>query len=272
MERYLNLLANVLEQGELVEARNGRTRRLLGQSISFPMLAFPIITSRRIHWKGVFGECMAFLRGYSTNDKFQEFDCNYWTPFARQWSTDHNSLGRIYGVQWRDWRGEFGHIDQITELMQSIREDPHSRRHIVTAWRPDELHEMALPPCHTMFQMHCHGDHELSCTVTMRSVDVCLGLPSDMVLYGMLLELIAHSVGRVPRTLYFHFGDCHVYENHFDLAFEQVKVVPAVAETEFVFLPDFQKFAGGDILNAQPHHFELRGYKPFGAIHYPLNI
>jgi len=216
MESYLTLLDHVISVGAIVPSRAGPTRSITGISEDFDMqdYRFPCITTRPFNYKAALGELAVFLRGFNSIDAFEKFGCHYWKKNAEAWRPGQGTIGRLYGVQWRRWRAPDGHeVDQIEDLINGIRDDPYSRRHLLTAWNPGELDEMCLPPCHVMAQFFARGNH-LSCAVYMRSVDLCLGLPSDLVLYGALLALISQETGRQPCQLTFFMGDAHVYENH----------------------------------------------------------
>jgi len=227
MHAYLALLRKVTTDGECVMTRNGMTRRLLGQSLALFDInrTFPILTTRRIFYRPVLGELAAFMRGATGLDTFHHFGCYYWDANAAAWGNKH-SVGRIYGAQWRSWENQYGGgIDQIDDALGLYRSSPESRANLVTAWSPSELREMCLPPCHFAFQLH-NQDGGMSMTVYMRSVDVCLGLPSDMILYAALLLMLARDAGTKANNLFFQFGDCHVYENHVEQAYEQLERAP----------------------------------------------
>ena len=272
MKEYLELLNNVLTSGTDVETRNGKTQRLLGQSLALYNVQdhFPIITTRIIFYAGVFGEAAAFLRGATLTRFFEQFGCYYWSQNANQWKKSGREVGRIYGAQWREWEnGTSRGLDQLTEVLQDFRTAPESRRHLVTAWNPAELHEMCLPPCHFAFQLHAEKHDGMSMTVYMRSVDVCLGLPSDMVLYGLLLTLFARDVGRYPCNLYFQFGDCHVYSNHVATAIKQLSREPQYSQVfpRLVLSPAYSHFE-----TFIPQHANIIHYQPQGALSYDLNV
>ena len=214
--QYLDLLESVLQNGEHRPSRAGNVRRLFGTSVSFDMSSgwFPLIRTRKMFPLPVLAELECFIRGTRKLSDFVEAGCNYWTPNAEAWAPGQDDVGRIYGVQWRHWRKPNGEtIDQLVNLVEGLRDEPYGRRHILSAWNPGEMDEMCLPPCHMMAQFGLERDF-LSCVVTQRSVDMCLGLPADMILYGALLHLICMEVGRTPGYLTFNFGDTHVYESH----------------------------------------------------------
>lgn len=262
MKEYTALIARVMQRGIDRETRAGRTKSIFGESISTNVSRhFPIITTRDLPYKPVLGELAAFLTGSRAVETFAHFGCNYWSPNAEAWKPGAGDVGKIYGHQWRAWNGE---LDQLTQLVEGIRDDPTSRRHVLTTWNPSDLGDMCLPPCHILAQFNVEED-EIDCIVYMRSVDVCLGLPSDFVLYGALLALIASEVGRKPRQLTFFFGDCHIYANHFKSALGQLGRSPT---TRPMYVLD--PLAG--IHNFRPEQIVLAGYKPWPAMKYALNV
>ena len=177
---------------------------------------FPILTARKMFYRPVFGELAAFLHGAVDLRTFRDFGCNYWDANAANWAgnshlnEDEWQVGQIYGAQWRNWLG--GGHDQIEALVKSLIRDPNSRRHLLTTYDPTE-DQACLPPCHLLAQFNISRGR-LSCCVYMRSVDLCLGLPSDVLLYAALLVLLANETDYLPGSLTFMLGDTHIYENH----------------------------------------------------------
>jgi thymidylate synthase len=250
MENYLRLLRKLVKYGRPHDSRAGKTRRIWGEALHFNISElFPLLTTRRINYLPVLGELAAFLEGTEKTARFEELGCNYWRPNAEAWQAGGASVGRIYGSQWRDWNGE---IDQLTQLVDGLRDDPGSRRHLLTAWNPSELHAMCLPPCHVLSQYSVDGDY-LDSAVYMRSVDVCLGLPSDMVLYAALTGLLAKEIGRKPGDLVFFLADCHVYENHIDEAMKQCVATPGDQPTWRIAL-------GATLATFKPEHIIINDY------------
>lgn len=275
-EDYLKLLAKVIDHGWLVETRAGSAYSLIGQTLTIPFTrpdVFPLLTTRQIFYRPVFGELAAFLTGSERLRTFKTFGCNYWDENAKAWaynkgtSEENMRVGRIYGAQWREWRP--GYIDQLAALVAGIRRDPYGRRYIVTAWAPHELQGMCLPPCHILFQAHVrpsrHGSPFLCLSIYMRSVDLCLGLPSDIVLYAALLKLLCNELCMQPGALYFHFGDAHVYANHVDNAKLQLartpQPLPSVVLRPGVMLKDFT-----------PTDIAICDYNPLERINYEFNV
>jgi thymidylate synthase len=223
---YHNLVEDVLAGGTRRPSRVGDTIQAFGTSLHINMRdGFPLLTTRKMFPGPIFGELSAFLDGKHHVRDFQARGCNYWNADAERWGKG-GDLGRIYGVQWRQWRYRTAtYVDQLQNLIEGLVEDPFSRRHILTAWNPGELREMALPPCHILAQFNYEeeGEHAyLDVQVVMRSVDLMLGLPADVVLYATLLQLVCNTVnasGMVspmvePRYVRFALGDTHIYGNH----------------------------------------------------------
>ncbi len=207
--RYDQLIEQIIHRGELIEGRNGGMVQLFGTSLSVSHCeGFPMITGRKLYPRGVFGELAAFLRGATTLEEFRNLGCNYWD----QWADNAGNLGPLYGSQWRNWGAQS--IDQIRDLVQSLLDVPHSRRHIVTCWNPGENELMALPPCYPTFQVSVGLDGNLDLVVNQRSADVMVGLPSDMILFGTLMQLLCNDTNLKPRNLTFHFGSAHIYWAH----------------------------------------------------------
>lgn len=215
---YQALILDVLQNGVTRPDRTGTgTTAVFGRQIVFEDIAhdFPLFTNRKIYTKGVIGELCAFVRGAQSTTELQSWGCNYWNGFANDFAPADNDLGPIYGAQWRDFNGQ--DFDQLTEVIENLKSNPYSRRHLVSAWNPNELDDMALPPCFHAFQLFV-SDGVLDMICLMRSVDICIGLPSDVFLHAMLLKLIAAEVGLTAGNLTFQTGDTHIYNNHLEQA------------------------------------------------------
>jgi len=209
---YQALLNDVLYKGNHRPDRTGTgTVAVFGRQITFENVAerFPLFTARKIYTKGVIGELCGFVRGATTTQELEKYGCNYWKP----WADESGDLGPIYGSQWRNFAG----VDQITDLVAGLKADPHSRRHYVTAWNPAELEDMALPPCFVSFQCFVEAG-KLSMNVSMRSSDIVIGLPSDVLFHALLLRLLAAEAGLTAGDLTFQLGDTHIYTNHMSAA------------------------------------------------------
>jgi thymidylate synthase len=223
-EQYLDLLRDVIENGSDRPDRTGTgTRSVFGRQIRFDLArGFPLVTTKKIHVKSVIYELLWFLRGDTNVRWLQQHGVKIWD----EWADENGDLGPVYGSQWRSWPdGKGGQIDQIANVVRSIRTRPESRRHIVSAWNPAEVDEMALPPCHCMFQFYV-ADGRLSCQLYQRSGDLFLGVPFNIASYALLTQMMAQVTGLKPGEFVHSFGDLHLYHNHFDQAHEQLARVP----------------------------------------------
>ena len=269
-DRYARLADEVLRYGNKRPSRVGETISLPGLSLTTPPIyvEFPILTTRRIYPRGIVGELAAFLQGAQTLEEFKELGCNYWTHNAKQWGPNKDlpekdwQVGRVYGAQWRHWG--VTNFDQLTALIDGMKSDPYGRRHILTTWNPEELHKGCLPPCHILSQFYI-ANTTVDCIVTMRSVDIALGLPSDLVLYGVLLMLVAEELDLVPGRLHFHFGDAHIYCEHLDGMREQLRRVDRTNVA-----PRGRLKPSASLFDFKPSHFEIFNYEPMEAISYVL--
>ena len=225
MKNYLNLLENVLTTGETREDRTGvGTIGLFGAQLRFDLRnSFPVLTTKFVNLKAVIHELLWFISG-NTNIKYlQDNGVKIWN----EWADEDGNLGRVYGVQWRAWRAPDGKIvDQLQNVIDSIKNNPYSRRHIVSAWNPGEIDQMALPPCHAFFQFHVSHDGGLSCQLYQRSADMFLGVPFNISSYSLLTYMVAHVCGLYPKEFVHTFGDVHIYLNHIEQVREQLGRVP----------------------------------------------
>jgi thymidylate synthase len=224
MQVYLDLLRLVLEQGRPKTDRTGTgTRSVFGAQARFPLReSFPLLTTKKVHFKSVVYELLWFLRGDTNVKWLQDHGVSIWN----EWADAEGNLGRVYGAQWRDWRTPGGEsIDQIARVIAQIRKKPDSRRHIVTAWNPAEVDAMALPPCHAMFQFFVL-DGELSCQLYQRSADLFLGVPFNIASYALLTCMVAQVCGLKPGDFVHTFGDLHLYDNHVEQAKLQLTRTP----------------------------------------------
>ncbi|MDR5682832.1 MAG: thymidylate synthase [Armatimonadota bacterium] len=264
MIEYLNLLRTVLERGRFRPDRTGTgTYSVFGAQVRFSLKAgFPLVTTKKVHFKSVVYELLWFLRGDTNVGYLRDHGVTIWD----EWADEQGDLGRIYGAQWRGWRAPDGRtIDQIDRVISEIRTNPHSRRLVVSAWNVGELHQMALPPCHVLFQFYVH-DGELSTQVYQRSADVFLGVPFNIASYALLTQMVAQVCDLTPSELVYTFGDLHLYSNHVEQARIQlsrqprphprVRLNPAVR--------DISEFRYEDI--------ELIGYDPHPPIKAPVAV
>jgi thymidylate synthase len=214
MRQYLDLLRDVLDNGTDRPDRTGTgTRSVFGRQTRFDLgKGFPLLTTKKLHIKSIVYELLWFLRGETNVRWLQERGVRIWN----EWADENGDLGPVYGSQWRSWPdGRGGTIDQIANVVKSITTKPDSRRHIVTAWNPAEVDDMALPPCHCLFQFYV-ADGKLSCQLYQRSADLFLGVPFNIASYALLTEMMAQVTGLKPGEFVHTFGDLHLYHNHFD--------------------------------------------------------
>jgi thymidylate synthase len=216
MKTYLDLLDHVLTNGVEKSDRTGTgTLSVFGYQMRFDLTSgFPLLTTKKLHTRSIVAELLWFLQG-STNVKWlHEQGVTIWD----EWADDQGDLGPIYGYQWRSWpTPDDGHVDQIARVIESIRTNPDSRRHLVSAWNVGDLDQMALPPCHTMFQFYV-ADHKLSCQLYQRSADIFLGVPFNIASYALLTHLVAQVSGLGVGDFVHTLGDAHLYTNHVDQA------------------------------------------------------
>ncbi|MDR2677324.1 MAG: thymidylate synthase [Puniceicoccales bacterium] len=225
MRQYLILLEDVLKNGEPCHDRTGiGTLCRFGAQMRFDLReGFPLLTTKKVHVKSVVHELLWFLKG-STNVKYlQEHGVRIWN----EWADANGELGPIYGKQWRSWRCTDGRtVDQIAELIQNIKKNPLSRRHVISAWNVGDIASMALPPCHILFQFHISEKGELRCQLYQRSGDLFLGVPFNIASYALLTHMVAHVCGLRPREFIHVLGDYHIYTNHLEQVREQLTRAP----------------------------------------------
>ena len=297
MKTYLNALKQVLEEGQQVDDRTGvGTISLFGMQQRYDLsTSFPAITTKKLAWKACVGELLWFIEGSGDERRLAEIThgdpegkttiwtpnalAPYWIPKARY----QGDLGRVYGVQWRHWRtpvehkqetfkDDFGNtynrqgllhineVDQLTNLINGIKQDPHGRRHILSAWNPGELDQMALPPCHILAQFYVSKDNKLSCQMYQRSCDMFLGVPFNVASYSLLTAMIAQVCGLQPGEFVHVLGDAHIYLNHIEQVKEQLTREPLPAPQLWLNpdITDITKFTMADI--------RLEGYTSHNAI------
>jgi len=212
MKTYLSLLRQVMEDGTYRGDRTGTgTWSVFGAQARFRIdEGFPLLTTKKLHLRSIIHELLWFLKGETNVEYLRENKVTIWD----EWADEKGDLGRVYGAQWKDWRKpEGGSIDQIKEVIRSIRENPESRRHLVCAWNPGELHLMALPPCHALFQFYV-ANGKLSCQLYQRSADLFLGVPFNIASYALLTMMIAKICNLQAYEFVHTFGDLHLYSNH----------------------------------------------------------
>ena len=262
MEQYLDLLRHVKSEGIKKEDRTGTgTLSVFGYQMRFDLNeGFPLVTTKEIHLKSIIFELLWFLQG-DTNIKYlNDNGVTIWD----EWANKEGGLGPVYGAQWRSWQTKNKTIDQITEVIEQIRTNPESRRLIVSAWNVGEIDNMALAPCHALFQFYV-ADGKLSCQLYQRSADIFLGVPFNIASYALLLIMIAKvtklSLGEFVHT----FGDAHLYLNHLDQVEKQLKRKPYP-------LPQMKLQSFDDIFKFQYEHFELINYQSYPKISAPIAV
>ncbi|NSZ17202.1 thymidylate synthase [Agrobacterium vitis] len=224
MKQYLDLLQHVMENGSDRGDRTGTgTRSVFGYQMRFDLAqGFPALTTKKLHLRSIIHELLWFLKGDTNIAYLKENGVSIWD----EWADENGDLGPVYGAQWRSWpKPGGGHIDQIANLVESIKTNPNSRRHIVSAWNPAEVDEMALPPCHCLFQFYV-ADGKLSCQLYQRSADIFLGVPFNIASYALLTMMVAQVTGLKPGDFIHTLGDAHLYANHFEQARLQLSRQP----------------------------------------------
>ncbi len=257
-EQYLDLLRLIIETGADRGDRTGTgTRSIFGHQMRFDLGAgFPLLTTKKVHLKSIIYELLWFLRGETNVRWLQERGVTIWD----EWADENGDLGPVYGSQWRSWPdGKGGTIDQIANVVNSIKTKPESRRHIVTAWNPAEVDEMALPPCHCLFQFYV-AEGRLSCQLYQRSADVFLGVPFNIASYALLTLMVAQVTGLDAGEFVHSFGDVHLYSNHVQQAHEQLRRAPRPLP-RMTLNPDRTSLFDFDY-----EDFMLTGYDPHPAI------
>jgi thymidylate synthase len=261
---YLGLLQDILDNGIDRADRTGTgARSVFCRQLRFDLGAsFPLLTTKKMHLKSIILELLWFLRGDSNVRWLQEQGVSIWD----EWADADGELGPVYGKQWRSWEAKDGRvIDQITGVVHSIKTNPNSRRHIVSAWNPAEVDQMALPPCHCLFQFYV-ADGRLSCQLYQRSADVFLGVPFNIASYALLTQMMAQVTGLAPGEFVHTFGDAHLYANHFEQARTQLSRTPYAAPT-MSLNPERR-----DIFSFEYGDFALTNYTAHPAIKAPIAV
>jgi thymidylate synthase len=263
-KQYLDLLAELLERGAQKTDRTGTgTRSVFGRQMRFALKeSFPLLTTKKLHLKSIIYELLWFLRGDTNVKWLQERGVSIWD----EWADENGELGPVYGYQWRHWRTPDGReIDQIRNLLESLREKPDSRRHIVSAWNPADVERMALPPCHALFQFYV-AEGKLSCQMYQRSADVFLGVPFNIASYALLTLMVAQVSALEPGEFVLTLGDAHLYLNHFEQARAQLARSP-LPFPRMRLNPDVK-----DLFAFRYEDFTLEGYEPHPAIKAPIAV
>lgn len=264
MKQYLDLMKDILETGVEKTDRTGTgTFSVFGRQLRFDLSkGFPLLTTKKLHTRSIFIELLWFLKG-DTNIKYlHDHGVSIWD----EWADEHGDLGPVYGHQWRSWpTPSGGTIDQITNVLNQIKQKPDSRRHIVSAWNPAEVDKMALPPCHTMFQFYV-AKGKLSCQLYQRSADYFLGVPFNIASYALLTHMFAQQCDLLPGEFIWTGGDVHLYTNHIEQAKLQLTREPfALPQLNILRKPD-------SIFDYQYEDFEIQNYQSHPGIKAPIAV
>ncbi|NNC72530.1 MAG: thymidylate synthase [Sphingomonadaceae bacterium] len=264
MQQYLELMQRILDDGAAQEDRTGvGTLSVFGAQMRFDLSrGFPLLTTKKLHIRSIIVELLWFLRGDTNIDWLKERRVRIWD----EWADENGDLGPVYGKQWRDWESPHGvNIDQIAELIEQINENPASRRQIVSAWNPADIPEMALAPCHCLFQTHV-ANGKLSLQLYQRSCDMFLGVPFNIASYALLTHMLAQQCGLEAGDFVWTGGDCHLYSNHLEQAREQLTRTPGP-------LPELHILRKAESIDAYEYEdFEIVGYEAAPHIAAPVAV
>jgi len=264
MKQYLQLLEHVMEHGTLQQDRTGvGTRSVFGYQMRFDLAeGFPLVTTKKCHLKSIVHELLWFVRGDTNTKYLKDNGVSIWD----EWADENGDLGRVYGAQWRTWQRPDGTtVDQLSQVIEDINKNPASRRHIVVAFNPGELNQMALPPCHAFFQFYV-AQGRLSCQLYQRSADIFLGVPFNIASYALLTMMVAQVCGLKPGEFIHTLGDAHIYNNHSDQVALQLSRAPKPLPTMAI------NPAVSNIFDFKFEDFTLTGYDPYPGIKAPVAI
>ncbi|MCS4534314.1 thymidylate synthase [Neisseria montereyensis] len=264
MKAYLDLMRHVLEHGADKSDRTGTgTRSVFGYQMRFDLReGFPLLTTKKLHLRSIIHELLWFLKGDTNIQYLKDNQVSIWD----EWADENGNLGPVYGYQWRSWPAPDGrHVDQIANVIQQIKNNPDSRRLMVSAWNPALIEEMALPPCHALFQFYIVNG-QLSCQLYQRSADIFLGVPFNIASYALLTMMVAQVCGLEAGEFIHTFGDAHLYSNHFEQAELQLSRTPR-ALPKMKLNPEVT-----DLFSFRFEDFELTDYNPYPHIKAPVAV
>ena len=264
MKAYLDLLRHILQDGAIKTDRTGTgTKSIFGYQMRFDLQkGFPLLTTKKVHLKSIIYELLWFIKGDTNIRYLKDHGVSIWD----EWADENGDLGPVYGHQWRSWPNPDGTTtDQLSKVIDTIRNHPDSRRMLVSAWNVSEVDHMALPPCHTMFQFYV-ADGKLSCQLYQRSADVFLGVPFNIASYALLTMMVAQVCGLQPGEFIHTFGDTHIYLNHFDQVNLQLSREPRPLP-RMVINPEVKS-----IFDFRYEDFQLEGYDPYPGIKAPVAV
>lgn len=264
MKQYISLLKYIMDNGVTKDDRTETgTKSVFGYQMRFDLSeGFPLLTTKKVHLRSIIHELLWFIKGDTNIAYLQENGVTIWD----EWADENGDLGPVYGHQWRSWAAPDGKsIDQLSEVIESIKNNPDSRRHIISAWNPGEIGKMALPPCHALFQFYV-ADGKLSCQLYQRSADVFLGVPFNIASYALLTMMIAQVCRLQPGEFVHTLGDAHIYSNHFEQVQLQISREPR--KLPVMKLDKSVK----DIFDFRYEHFTLEGYNPHPGIKAPIAV
>lgn len=264
MRQYLDLLKKIMDEGVVKEDRTGvGTKSIFGHQMRFDLSeGFPLLTTKKLHLKSIIYELLWFIKGDTNIRYLNDHGVTIWD----EWADENGELGPVYGAQWRRWRRADGsEIDQLSELMEQIKNNPNSRRLIISAWNVGEIDKMALPPCHSLFQFYV-ADGRLSCQLYQRSADTFLGVPFNIASYALFTMMIAKVLGLQPGDFVHTLGDTHIYLNHFEQVKEQLGRTPRTLPK--MVIEGEQK----SIFDFKYEDFKLVDYDPYPSIKAPIAV
>lgn len=264
MKQYLDLLKEIMDNGVVKSDRTGvGTKSIFGHQMRFDLSeGFPLLTTKKVHLRSIIHELLWFISGDTNIGYLHDNKVSIWD----EWADENGDLGPVYGKQWRSWQTPDGRsIDQLSEVIETIKKNPDSRRMIVCAWNPSDVDKMALPPCHCFFQFYV-ADGKLSCQLYQRSADTFLGVPFNIASYALLTMMIAQVCGLQPGEFVHTTGDTHIYLNHFDQVKEQLSREPRPLP-RMILNPEIKS-----IFDFRYEDFTLEGYDPWPAIKAPVAV